>query len=790
MVGDVKQSIYKFRLACPELFIEKYDTYGETGDNVRIELQKNFRSRENVLECANDVFSHIMNKNFSGIGYDESVRLNAGFPYPEYSDSNYGDEVNKSTDVILISSENEEEATTREIEADRLAKLIEGIVSSGVNVYDADENVYRPAEYRDIVILTRSVTGWADTFADALMDRGIPAYTDSSTGYFSVREIQVILSMLTIVDNPVQEISLAAAMMSYFGGFTAAELGMVRKLGREYVDKNVHNNLYEHLKAVAVLGEAGKVQEPDVKQLSGKCALFLAKLTEYRDKSSVESLYDLCWEMIYDSGYYDYVGTMPAGAQTQVKEHRRSITLDEAIVIARTQSVDAAVALNELKTAYWEYRTFRANLLPEMNLKATLPSYNKKYNSYQQEDGTYTYVRNNNLQMSGELSIDQSIWFTGGTLSLNSSLDFLKQLDGDKSKRYMSVPIALTLNQPIFGVNNIKWDRRIEPVRYAEAKASFLSATENVTRTTINYFFNLLLAKENVNIARQNLENAQKLHEVAKAKRSMGQISENDLLQLELNVLDARSTLTDNESTLKSRMFQLRSFLALSEDEDLEPVVPESIPSVLLNYDDVLDKALTNNSFAQNIRRRQLEADYEVAKAKGDLREITLYAQVGFTGTNNELNTVYHNLKDNQIVEVGFKIPILDWGKRRGKVKIAKSNRDVVESRLRQETMNFNQDLFILVEQFNNQQMQLQIANEADKIAEKRYNTNVETFMIGKISTLDLNDSQLKKDEARQKHINELYAYWSYYYQIRSLTLWDFTDNTGIDADFEKIIKQ
>ena len=317
MVGDVKQSIYKFRLACPELFIEKYDTYGETGDNVRIELQKNFRSRENVLECANDVFSHIMNKNFSGIGYDESVRLNAGFPYPEYSDSNYGDEANKSTDVILISSENEEEATTRELEADRLAKLIEGIVSSGVNVYDADENIYRPAEYRDIVILTRSVTGWADTFADALMDRGIPAYTDSSTGYFSVREIQVILSMLTIVDNPVQEISLAAAMMSYFGGFTAAELGMVRKLGREHADKNVHNNLYEHLKAVAVLGGADKIQETDVKQLSGKCALFLAKLTEYRDKSSVESLYDLCWEMIYDSGYYDYVGTMPAGAQRQ-----------------------------------------------------------------------------------------------------------------------------------------------------------------------------------------------------------------------------------------------------------------------------------------------------------------------------------------------------------------------------------------------------------------------------------------------------------------------------------------
>ena len=140
----------------------------------------------------------------------------------------------------------------------------------------------------------------------------------------------------------------------------------------------------------------------------------------------------------------------------------------------------------------------------------------------------------------------------------------------------------------------------------------------------------------------------------------------------------------------------------------------------MLNYPDVLDKALANNSFAHNIRRRQLEADFEVAKAKGNLREIKLYAQVGFTGTDNEFNSAYRRLKDNQIVEVGFKIPILDWGKRRGQVKIAQSNRDVTESKLRQETMNFNQNLFILVEQFNNQQAQLQIADDADKIAQKR----------------------------------------------------------------------
>ena len=120
----------------------------------------------------------------------------------------------------------------------------------------------------------------------------------------------------------------------------------------------------------------------------------------------------------------------------------------EAIMLARVQSVDAAVALNELKTAYWEYRTYRAELLPEVNFTATLPSYHKGYNSYQQNDGSYTYVRNNYMQMNGQLSIDQNIWFTGGTLSLNTSLDFLRQMDGSSGNRFMSVPLALTLNQP------------------------------------------------------------------------------------------------------------------------------------------------------------------------------------------------------------------------------------------------------------------------------------------------------------------------------------------------------
>ena len=468
----------------------------------------------------------------------------------------------------------------------------------------------------------------------------------------------------------------------------------------------------------------------------------------------------------------------------------RYITLHDAIALARKQSVDAASALVQLKSAYWSYRTFRANLLPEVNFSATFPSYSKNYSIYQQSDGSHTYVRNDYMNLNGSLSIDQSIWFTGGTLSLSTSLDFLSQIGaGSDGRQFMAVPVVLTLNQPIFGVNSVKWNRRIEPLRYTEAQANFLSATEKVTMSVIQYFFNLLLAQENVNIARQNLKNAEKLYEVAESKRRMGRISENDLLQLRLNILNARSSLTSNESNQKAQMFSLRSYLGLDSEEELVPVLPDSVPPLHLRYEEVLEKALANNAFAYNIRRRQLEADYEVAQAKGNRRQVSLFAKIGITGSDNVFENAYRELKDNQVVEIGMSIPLLDWGKRRGQVKVAENNRELTRLQLRKERNDFNQNLFVLTEQFNNQVDQLKIAIEADVIAQKRYPTNMETFLIGKISTLDLNDAQTSKDDARRNRINELFNYWYYYYQIRSITLWDFEAKTNIDADFEKIVK-
>ncbi len=465
------------------------------------------------------------------------------------------------------------------------------------------------------------------------------------------------------------------------------------------------------------------------------------------------------------------------GAQTM------QLSLPEAIARARTNSVEAEVALNQLKSAYWGYRSYRAELLPEVFFRGTIPSYRKQYSSYMNSEGSYTFVPNNYLQMEGELSLTQNIWLTGGKVAVNTSLDYYRQLGTGAYNRFMSIPVAITLTQPIFGVNNVKWDRRIEPVRYEEAKARYLSDTEDVATSAIQYYFSLLMARENHSIAKQNLEQAERLYEVAKEKREMGRISRNDLLQMELNLLNAKTDMTDCESTLKSNVFQLCTFLDLDLDTQIEAEIPLDVPDMDIAYDDAYEKAMANNKFAKQMLRWQLEADYQVAKAKGAQREINLFAQIGYTGTNHAFADAYRDLKDNQVVEIGFEIPLIDWGRRKGQVKVAESNRRLIESQVRQENMNFSRNLFILVEQYSNQLQQVRTAKRADEIAAQRYATNVETFLIGKISTLDLNDSRVKKDEARREYVNELYRFWLYYYQIRSITLWDYQRNSAIEFD-------
>lgn len=346
MVGDVKQSIYRFRLACPWLFIEKYDTYSDEGDNRKIELQKNFRSRENVLNCTNDVFKRVMNKSFSGIEYDDKAKLNAGLDYPVNEEmANFGQKDKKQVEIVLIEKNSKNDDTIRELEAKGIADIINDICGKNgkerLNVYDNKTGSLRPVQLKDIVVLTRSVTGWADTFVNVLMNNDIPAYCDITEGYFNVTEIRTFLGMLTIIDNPVQEIPLASVLLSYFGGFSNEELSFIRVLCRH--NKNVKDlysqivyikdNYGRYLNGDTSVEFSGDYDKMLIEKIGHKLEKFINRLDIYRDKSEIMSVYDLSWEIIYDTGYYDYVGTMPAGRKRQAN---LDLILEKASAFGKT----------------------------------------------------------------------------------------------------------------------------------------------------------------------------------------------------------------------------------------------------------------------------------------------------------------------------------------------------------------------------------------------------------------------------------------------------------------------
>lgn len=265
MVGDVKQSIYRFRLARPELFMEKYKTYStEDSREQKIELHKNFRSRAQVLESVNYIFRRIMGEDLGGITYDDNNALYPGADFPE------GGEFLK-TEVLLVEKDSEElqdedsGQTPQELEALAIAAEINRITGRE-QILDKETGTYRPLEYGDIVILLRSAYGWADTFREVLESNGIPAYTASRTGYFSAQEVVTLLNYLRVCDNPLQDIPLTGVLHSPLVGCTAQDLSLIRLESPEGL-------LYESLCAFIEKepGEEGEAEncEEQEKETSG-----------------------------------------------------------------------------------------------------------------------------------------------------------------------------------------------------------------------------------------------------------------------------------------------------------------------------------------------------------------------------------------------------------------------------------------------------------------------------------------------------------------------------------------
>ena len=463
------------------------------------------------------------------------------------------------------------------------------------------------------------------------------------------------------------------------------------------------------------------------------------------------------------------------------------LSLPDAIRIGMKNSVDAAVARNEYTSAYWEYKSYKAELLPEISIGATLPYYSMSYNPIQNPvDGSYTYTESNFSRIDGEISVSQLLPFTGGKLSLSGSLQRLQQYGKDGSTNFMSNPFSIILEQPINGFSRERWLRRIEPIKYKEATQKLVSENEQVAGKVIDYYFNLLVARINHDIAVQNRNNSDKLYRIAETKREINRLSESELLQLKSSLLKAESALINAGEMENECMLQLRSLLHYDENKVLIPVMPEGLPDKisLLEYGEVLALAIENHSFTQNIQRRLLEASRDVNIAKSERWNATLFVSYGMSGIDNSFSGAMNstNWRNDKSVNVGISVPILDWGKRKGKVSVAEANREVLQSKIEKEQIDFHQNIHILVMNFNNQPQKLSLAKENDEVAQRRYQISVDAFILGKMDILNLNDSQNSKDEARREYINQMWLLWDYYYRIRGLTLYDFANHQPLHS--------
>lgn len=316
MVGDVKQSIYRFRLARPELFMEKYKSYSlEESSEQRIDLHKNFRSRPQVLESVNYIFKQVMGEDLGGILYDDDAALYPGAEFPEGANEEF-----IRTKLILVekdSEETEEEgqaANAQELEALAIAQEIRKIVGKE-KVLDKETGKYRPVEYGDIAVLLRTAYGWAETFSQVFESKGIPSYTALRTGYFSALEITVILNYLRICDNPLQDIPLAGVLRSPIVGCTAQELAMVRKDFKQ-------GYLYDSICAYVQDAQMELFPEEDGKQaLKEKLGGFLGLLGKIRDMATFTPIHQLILYVLDVTGYEEYARALPGGEQRSANLH-------------------------------------------------------------------------------------------------------------------------------------------------------------------------------------------------------------------------------------------------------------------------------------------------------------------------------------------------------------------------------------------------------------------------------------------------------------------------------------
>jgi outer membrane protein TolC len=480
--------------------------------------------------------------------------------------------------------------------------------------------------------------------------------------------------------------------------------------------------------------------------------------------------------------------TTPAYSQASTNDTLK-LSVTSAIEIARSQSPDVLVAKHSFRSSYWNYCYYKANYKPTLTFTST-PYYNNQINIITMEDGTSKYLRQEQLRTDGNLSITQNIPWTGGSLSVNTGLQRLDILGDNKKHTYKSTPVTVSYQQSVFGYNSLKWDKRIEPLRFEEAKKEYVETLELVSVKAITKFFDLARSQSNLQIAKGNFANADTLYTFAKGRYNIGTITENEMLQLEINRLTEESNMLNAQIEVDDYMEELRSYLGITEAKIIETVTNHTISDLRIDVQQALGKALENSPDIVGMERRKRESDSNVAYARSQTGlKADIYAQVGLTQTNGKFNKVYSDPQNQQYIELGIRVPILDWGRGKGRISVAKSNRDMVYTQVEQDRTNFELNVLKLVKQFNLQANRVRVAAKTDYTANRRNDVARKLYILGRSTILDMNAAISEQNTARRNYINALFNYWQLFYTIRSITLYDFEKDILLTEDYEYLIK-
>ena len=472
-------------------------------------------------------------------------------------------------------------------------------------------------------------------------------------------------------------------------------------------------------------------------------------------------------------------------------EYVYQLSMGEAMELAQLNSIASMQYRNMFTASYWNFRAYKASRLPALRVSSNLGNFNHSLVPLQNTiTGEINYRSNFNMSNQLQLSLDQVIAATGGQVSLYTSIERLDQFGNNSSVSYYSQPISLSYLQPIFSFNPYKWNKKIEPKSYERAKREYLESMENVTLTAVNLYWQYASSQHNYDIALNNFNQSKELYATSQEKFRLGTITKTALLQLELKVLNDSLAMNNNNISLISTRNVLSSFIGLKQSTNIDVEIEFDLPRLELKYIEVLEHSLKNSSFEIDQQIKMIESQRAIAQAKGDRGfSMQLDARFGLSNNSDAFQGVYRDLRDQEVVGLTISLPIYDWGLGKGKVQMAKAQSETTKNQLEQSMIDYEQDIFVKVMQFNNQMGQCQISSKAAEIADESYKLAMQNFLSGSMTVTDLNAARTEYDNAQRSYVTTVGDYWKYYYEIRKLTLHDYILGTNINAEFDKIVE-